>query len=35
MGYINGVELEKIAQSIGNNAYARYLQGVLHELSGK
>ena len=31
MGYISADQLETIASSIGNNAYAQYLKGVLYE----
>ena len=31
MGYISAGQLETIASSIGNNAYAQYLKGVLYE----
>lgn len=33
MGYITGADLEAIAASIGNNAYGKYLAGVLNEQS--
>jgi glucose-1-phosphate thymidylyltransferase len=33
MGYITGADLEAIATSIGNNAYGKYLAGVLNEQS--